>query len=50
MEPEGPLWDGWAMVVLWAGAAAVLFVHAGVLRRLAGAVTLVVAGLAVFFL
>jgi hypothetical protein len=49
-DPDAPLWDGWAMVVLWAAAAAVLFVSAGLLRRLAGAIALVVAGLAVFFL
>ena len=43
-------WDGWALVLLWAAAAAVLFARGRPLGRLAAASLLSLAGLVVWFL
>ena len=42
-------WDGWALVLLWAAAAAVLFAHGRVLLRFAAASGLWLAGAAAYF-
>jgi hypothetical protein len=43
-------WDGWALVLLWVAAAAVLFARGRLLFRFAAASALWLAGLAAFFL
>ena len=42
-------WDAWALVLLWAAAAAVLVAHGRVLVRLAAASGLWLAGAAMYF-